>query len=86
MKSLQQKREKSLDCEYPDSDRVYYPEVYIRGDQMSEIDTMEVGEEYEIKIRVRMRSYDKNETFDGTRSSACLELLAYEAEEKKDKE
>lgn len=83
MKSLQQKREKSLEvCGPEDMDRVYFPEVYIDGARMPEIDTWEVGEEYELAIRVRMRSYDKNETFDGTKSSACLELLAYEPEEK----
>lgn len=79
MKSLQLKREKSLDvCMSPEMDRVYYPEAYVRGDQMPEIDKWDVGEEYTVTMKVRMRSYDKNETLEGTRSTACIELIAYE--------
>jgi hypothetical protein len=59
-----------------------YPSLYVDSKQMPEIDSWKVGEEYEIKIRVKMSSYAVSDRGDG-RSSASLSVEGYERENKK---
>lgn len=53
-----------------------YPSLYISEDAIPEIDNWKVGEEYELKIKVKMTSKDEYES--GRHTSARLEIIAYE--------
>lgn len=76
MKSLAKIPEKMLSV--PEvSDGPYYPCVYVDGKQMPEIDDWEVGEEYTITVKVKVRSYTMSEDEKNERSSAELELIEY---------
>lgn len=84
MKSLARKPERDLDMSVPMAPE--YPTVYISGEVMPEINSWEVGKEYVITVKVRMRDFSKEETIDRTSSHACLELLEYEEEESEEEE
>jgi hypothetical protein len=77
-------QEKSLDtcCEvspYP-GDR--FPSVYVDSKQMPEINDWEVGLEYDLHIRVKMKSYSVSDNGDG-RSNAELSIEGYARETEK---
>lgn len=74
--------EKSLDvcCDMPSGPN--FPSMYVDSKQMPEIDDWEVGMEYELTIRVKMKSYSVSDRGDG-RSNAELSIEAYEGEAEK---
>lgn len=53
-----------------------YPCLHIDEDAMPEIEGWTVGEEYELKIRVKMTNKDEYKS--GARTNARLEVIAYE--------
>lgn len=58
------------------SSELEYPCMYIDEDAMPEIQEWKVGDEYELKIRVKMTSKDEYKS--GAMTSARLEVIAYE--------
>ena len=53
-----------------------YPSLYVSEDDIPEIDSWKVGEEYELKVQVVMTS--KDEFKSGQKTNARLEVIAYE--------
>lgn len=60
----------------PPAGDVTYPSLYVSEDEVSEIESWEVGKEYELKIRVKMTT--KDEYANGDATNARLEVVAYE--------
>lgn len=77
MKSLEIKPARSLEETCGPAD-TRYPITHVDDKQMPEINDWQVGKEYTIKMKVRMRSFDRSETIDTTHANACLDLLEYE--------
>ena len=85
MKSLQYvPQDKSLDAHEVSelSHGPDFPCLYIDSKQMPEIDEWEVGEEYEIKLKVKMKSYSISDEGD-QRSRAELSVESYERKSEK---
>ena len=57
-----------------------YPCLYVSGKQMPEIDKCEVGEEYELKVKVKMMRYNSHTDIKSTNSDATLDVMAYDVE------
>lgn len=53
-----------------------YPSLYIDETEMPQIEDWKVGQEYELKIRVKVTT--KDEYKDGTATNTRLEVIAYE--------
>lgn len=53
-----------------------YPSLYVSEDDIPEINSWKVGEEYEMKVKVVMTS--KDEFKSGQQTTARLEVVAYE--------
>lgn len=75
MKSLAKEPEKML---YPEvAAGPYHPSFYVDSKQMPEIDKWEVGKEYVITVKVKMCSYNLNESEKNSRSSASFDMIEY---------
>lgn len=59
------------------------PSLYMSSDQVPEVAKFEVGESYDIVIRVTPRSKDEHETVDNERCSVECAVVAYKVIEKK---
>lgn len=75
MKAISGKSDKDFLKEYPSSEKTY-PTLWIREDEIPEVNTWEVGQEYELKIRVKMTN--KDEYASGQKTTGRLEIVAYE--------
>lgn len=75
MKSLQIQRNHSLD--YPEMPQ--YPRIYVDSKQMSEIGDWEVGETYELKVKIKMTGKTETEN----RVDGNFDVIAYERTNKK---
>ena len=83
MKSLAHVPEmKSLDCDVVMPVSNSYPTLYVDSVQMPEIKEWQIGMEYEIKVRVCMKSYTIREGEEG-RAHAEIEIQSYERENQK---
>ena len=74
MKSLEKKSEPMLDMPTMSD----FPTFYVDGEQMPEIKKWEVGKTYELKVKVRVSSYNENVTIDSEHCSSELAVEAYE--------
>lgn len=75
MKSLEIKSEPMLESPMVSE----YPCLYVSGKQMPEIDKWEVGEEYELKVKIKMQRYNSHTDIKSTHSDATLDVIAYDA-------
>ena len=75
MKSLEHRPEYSLE---PTTSSPSFPCLYVDGEQMPEINKWEVGEEYKITLKVKMRDYSSHTDIKGTHSHATLDAVAYD--------
>lgn len=67
---------------YPSTEKTY-PCVHVNEEEIPEVNDWKVGEEYELKIRVKLTG--KSEYANGSKTSGHLEIVAYEdLTEKKD--
>jgi len=79
MRSLEDRSELSLDTPSLPS----FPHFFVNGEQMPEIDTWEVGEEYTLKVKVRMTGYSSHMNDSGVlHSSADFDMLSYDVVKK----
>ena len=74
MKSLEKKSEPMIDMPMTSS----FPMFYVSGEQMPEIKEWEVGKVYELKVKVRVSSYNENVTIDSEHCSSELVVESYE--------
>lgn len=75
MKSLERKTEPSLDGPID----ISFPNFYVSNEQMKEIDNWELGETYEIKVKIKMRDYHSTMTLDGeVKSGASFDMTHYD--------
>lgn len=54
----------------------YYPRLEFELAELPEIATWQVGEEYDLVIKVRMKSYDQSIEANKMEECACFEVLA----------
>jgi|GEM_PF-5644686 len=73
MKNIKGKNPRDWDKEQTS---LVYPSLYVDEKEMPEIEDWKVGQEYELKIRVKVTT--KDEYADGTATNSRLEVIAYE--------
>ena len=76
MKSLQKTSDLMLDAPM----EINFPIFFVNGEQMPEIDTWVVGEEYTIKVKIKMTHYDTHIDINKTTSHAEFDMLSYDVE------
>lgn len=80
VESMQEKPMVEVESE---GDFMHCPYLYVNDRQIPEIKKFEVGESYEMIIRVTPRSKDEHESTSDERSSVELAVTAYKVIEKK---
>lgn len=78
MQERQARMEKKLECsDMPDAPQL--PWLHLRAEQLGEMKDWKVGNEYEVKVTLRMSSITENKTLEGEDScSAAFEICAIE--------
>jgi hypothetical protein len=82
-KAKQLERHMDSMCEY--EPYIYLPNFRIEKKDMPEVAKWKVGDEYEIKIKVRMTSYEEHKSLrqEDSRAHAEFDIIGIEPEEEK---
>ncbi len=60
---------RSLMAEAPSMDYIYLPNLSFKASEFPDIKDMKVGDEYELKIKVKMTSYSENKSLNAKQES-----------------
>jgi len=80
VKIRKEKKKKDHELREVEETNIYLPSLYLNGDELPEIKKWKVGEEYTLKIKVRMSSYSEEKSLEvkGGNSHASFEVMGVE--------